>query len=368
MQNSSAEMNLPVKTKSGTGRRTVFVVTLALLIIALGVAMSLSLRFFPGATERLAALLVTLFSREERLEVTSDKADLSVNDVFTLSYKHVGRDNDGTYAVTYGCSTKVELALVTLVGTSTQTSKIACDNQIDITPAEGEKYGSVSMTTLSTTESISAVPVSIAFLPEGTTTPSVKGTAIIVIQNENPTTSTPVTPIPTTTPKKTAPPKAGTPTTYVPLPGGTTAGPVSTSSYQVASGVPTQTGRPDFAVRIIETGVVDKVTGTFTATSSFRSSDRIAVKFEVRNDGGRDSGSWYFNAVLPTFPSHIFTSPSQASLVPGARIEFTLGFDNIAMSVNMSHDFVVNADPGSSIGEASETNNIAKVTITDVTP
>lgn len=371
-QNTGSETSLPINkaVSSSTGRGTVIIVGSALLVMILGVLASLSFRFYPDATGRLTALLVTLFSREERIEILTDKSQTEINETFTISYKHIGRDGNGTYVLNYPCSTETVLGLSSIVGTSTQTSAIGCDNQFDITPKEGEKFGSISLAAISTTETISAVPVTISFLPQGTTTPSVNGSVIVVVENSNPKVVSPVNGTPTTTPvvKKPTPPKVGTPTTtYVPITNETTAGPVTTTSYPIAGGAPVQNGQPDLATRIIEIGTVDKITGAFTATSSFKSSDRIAVKFEVRNDGGRDSGSWYFNAVLPTFPSHIFTSPSQNSLIPGARIEFTLGFDNIAMQPNFSREFVANADPGSSIGEANETNNIAKVMITNVT-
>src|SRR3989338_4436830 len=40
-------------------------------------------------------------------------------------------------------------------------------------------------------------------------------------------------------------------------------------------------GKPDLAVKILETGVIDKVTNVWTATTSLRSIDRIAVRFFV---------------------------------------------------------------------------------------
>lgn len=123
-------------------------------------------------------------------------------------------------------------------------------------------------------------------------------------------------------------------------------------------------GKPDLAVKVLETGSVDKATNVFTATTSLRSTDRIAVRFSVENLGTKETGSWYFNAVLPTYPSHIYSSNSQMSLKPGERIEFTLGFDSVEKKDGNA--VIINADPANSVFEASEENNIARVTIDGV--
>lgn len=123
-------------------------------------------------------------------------------------------------------------------------------------------------------------------------------------------------------------------------------------------------GKPDLAVKISETGVIDKITNIFTATTSLRSIDRIAVRFSVENLGTKETGSWYFNAVLPTYPSHIYSANSQTSLLPGDRIEFTLGFDSVEKKDG--NVVVINVDPANSIFEASEENNIARITIDGV--
>lgn len=181
-------------------------------------------------------------------------------------------------------------------------------------------------------------------------------------------TSTEVTLATTTAVEKTEPtPIKNTP----PTPPIIEPGPITTATYPIEGTAPTKptqnAGRIDLVSEIIEIGTLDRLTGAFTPTTAFKSTDRIAVRFQVKNIGGRESGSWYFNAVLPTFPSHIFTSESQPSLLPDARIEYTLGFDNVSMTTT-TREFVVNADPANSIGEADESNNIAKISIDSVTP
>ena len=120
-------------------------------------------------------------------------------------------------------------------------------------------------------------------------------------------------------------------------------------------------GEPDLAVTILATGIIDEQ-NNFLPTDSISRTKRGAVTFEIRNIGTKESGSWTFNAVLPTFPMQIFHSKAQKSLLPGDRIEFTLGFDQIT---NLPDGVItINADPTGSIKEISEENNIRQKTIT----
>jgi hypothetical protein len=91
---------------------------------------------------------------------------------------------------------------------------------------------------------------------------------------------------------------------------------------------------------------------------------RIAVRFAVENLGTRTSPQWTFNAVLPTYPGNIFSSPSQQALGPGDRIEFTLGFDSVIDAD--TGVLTVNVDPAGSINESTKANNIIHYTVTSV--
>lgn len=123
-------------------------------------------------------------------------------------------------------------------------------------------------------------------------------------------------------------------------------------------------GTIDLAVRFIELGIVDKTTGSFTASSTPSRSMigmRVAARFSVENVGTRTSDQWSFNAVLPTFPSHIYSSPTQQILGPGDRIEFTLGFDSF--EEDNEGILVINVDPTNRINERNKDNNILRRTI-----
>ena len=143
-------------------------------------------------------------------------------------------------------------------------------------------------------------------------------------------------------------------------------------------GTPTTTVRPisgnqvsnpngfiDLAPHIIEVGLVDKSTGAFVATTTPNRSlftHRVAVRFAVENLGTKTSDQWTFNAVLPTFPSHIFSSPAQQALGPGDRIEYTLSFDSF---VDADEGVLtINVDPTSRVfNEPNKANNILKYTV-----
>jgi len=120
----------------------------------------------------------------------------------------------------------------------------------------------------------------------------------------------------------------------------------------------------DLAVKITDLGILDKNTNIFTPTQTFSSTDRIAVRFVVENVGGTQSPSWYFNAVLPTNPNHIFQSEYQKALAPRDKIEFTLGFDSIEKTDG--NIFTVNIDPAELIAEKTKVNNIIQLTINGV--
>ena len=120
-------------------------------------------------------------------------------------------------------------------------------------------------------------------------------------------------------------------------------------------------GQVDLVATIDAVGILGQ-NNEFTATSTLRVSDKIAVKFTVTNIGDKKSEGWYFNAVLPTSPSHIFHSKSQQVLAPGEKIEFVIGFDKAKIGENQI--IVINVDPSGGIKESDKENNIVKEFIT----
>jgi len=121
--------------------------------------------------------------------------------------------------------------------------------------------------------------------------------------------------------------------------------------------------RIDFLATVDAIGIIDE-NDQFVATSTIQVKNKIIVKFTVKNIGNKKSNSWYFNAVLPTSPFHIFHSKSQQALAPGEKIEFTMGFDRPKVGDNQL--VIVNVDPTGGIKESNKDNNIAKEFVTIV--
>ena len=133
---------------------------------------------------------------------------------------------------------------------------------------------------------------------------------------------------------------------------------INTYPIENAIKVSDPSGKADLSAEITEIGILDSVTNEFIATTTLRSSDKIAFKFIISNLGTKKAEGWSFNAVLPTKPFHIFHSNTQATLMTGERIEYAMGFDKAKEGDN--EVIIVNVDPNRSIYELNESNNIIK--------
>jgi len=145
------------------------------------------------------------------------------------------------------------------------------------------------------------------------------------------------------------------------------AGPGSNSVYEIINDPTTPISLAsdlvDFTANIDSIGIINSE-GQFIASSTPNTKNKIAVKFTIKNIGNKKSDNWYFNAVLPTSPYHIFSSKSQQALAPGEKIEFTMGFDRPKIGENQL--IIINVDPSGGIKEPNKTNNIVKEFITIV--
>ncbi len=170
-----------------------------------------------------------------------------------------------------------------------------------------------------------------------------------------------VSPSPTVTPSEPG-------VVYLPEPTAAVTATSSTSTpgtgYPVAyvpSGTPSGTAstrKADLAVRVLNTGVIDKTTGIYSVRSVVDASERAAVQFEVTNIGGKASGGWTFSALLPKESAQkIYTSPLQHSLGAGDAILYTMGFDNIESRGQVQ--LLISVDEGNLIPEIREDNNLA---------
>jgi hypothetical protein len=138
-------------------------------------------------------------------------------------------------------------------------------------------------------------------------------------------------------------------------------------------------GRADLAVRILQTGVLTYnnqfvPTNTIGANSatypyygngsayggSFKTGDRVAVKFEITNQGQSATGAWNFRADLTgNGASKTYQNPQyENSIPPGGRAVYTIAFDNMQTG---SSNITIFADNLNQVNEFNEGNNTASV-------
>lgn len=135
--------------------------------------------------------------------------------------------------------------------------------------------------------------------------------------------------------------------------------------------ITTGDGRADLSVRILQTGIlaynnqfvpastVNGTTGVYGG--NFRTGDRVAVQFEITNQGRSASGMWNFRAELTGngYPSKNYENPQYESSIPaGGRAVYTIAFDNIQIGSNTITIFL---DHLNQVNEFNEGNNIGSV-------
>lgn len=311
--------------------------------------------YFPQVFNRLMAAVVTFtqsFIPAERLTVYASPNEIKTGEEVALTWAHQNQRGDGTYSLSYPCQEGIYLGVKVASGEKT----LLCDKPSDIFNEENI----VTLKIFNESTSRAEVPVTLRYTKENSTDPSLSAAVILSVEEEEililetPEVIPPAPQAPA--PKPITPAPSAAPQTLTP-------GTRTEKTYTVGDSSPATTpfGKVDLAPKILDIGVIDKITNVFTPTTTLKVSDRIAVKFEVENIGTAASGDWYFSAVLPTYPMFIFQSESQQTLNPGDKIEYTIGFDQAEPDVDGR--FLVNVDPNSALAEASETNNMATATI-----
>ncbi len=138
----------------------------------------------------------------------------------------------------------------------------------------------------------------------------------------------------------------------------TTAGANTNNTYQIGSGPATVApyGLSDLTVYITEFGYLTTTSSdSFVAASTVPSGDRPAVKFTIKNIGTNWTGTWRFNASIPTQRAYTFESELQQSLAPGESIDYTLGFDQATTGSDQLISITANFDHAAI--ESNENNN-----------
>ncbi len=264
-----------------------------------------------------------MFKSSKKEIVVTAPVKVSANTPFNVSWKY-STNSRGTYAVLYQCAQGLKM--------SVDGNAIPCGAAYTL----GNATGSVSMLpTLTATTSVQS-GISVLFIPSaaGTTGPEATGSVSVNVVTGSLDTPIVVKPAPVVeTPTPTPQPKP-TPT-------------------------PSPTPRPvtpaDLSVRVIAVGVIDSYTGAFSARAPYSPNEVSAVQFDIQNVGGSHSGSYTFQAQIPTSQPYTFSSQVQPSLAPGAHVVNTLRF-----SPAMSGTFSVQV----SGSDSNKTNNYASSWVT----
>lgn len=305
------------------------------------------LSLFPNAKTFLAnavAGLQSVFVPADRIVISTVDNQIVVNKPFTLTWEHRGKNNDGSYVFSYECSDDVFLARR---DSGTQTT-IFCNTQVPVSADEKE----IALIAVGSIDGVVEIPVRITFTGNTLTAPSLRGDAVLFVQDTYLDTATS-----TDTVSPAAPSDGGSQTNQmtdaVVVPQYTTV-PVITQPFSDPN------GKTDLAVRVLGYGLVNTKTGVFTEEDEIPrdlpSGKRAAIRFEIVNLGTKESGAWEFEVKLPTSPSYTYNSDRQQSLFPGDKIVYTIGFDRVRNADE--GDYTITADPDKKIEESNERNNI----------
>lgn len=347
----NTSMNQDFSTNKANVVKVLAVIGFLSLIGLVGFA---SISLAPYATVALSRIMgaaVTLsstFVPKEEMIISSDKTEVSSGESFRLSFKRTS-ETSGSYTLSYPCLEGFYLEAETVArGKET----VFCNTPFSFVNIDN----SLSLRAFSTKAPYVDMPITLFFTKNGSSKVTDSTLFTLTVSNKNIKSSTSNEETSVVAPKDTAPVK---PTETVKTPGEKKEQvyPGTTGSALVVND---PNGKPDLKVVVLEVGTVDKVTGTFTATSTLRRSDRIGVRFSVENIGTKYSPEWRFNAFLPTYPAYTFNSDSQTTLTPGDRVEFTIGFDQ-AIEGNQTVKFDI--DPQGAVPELLEDNNSATVAI-----
>lgn len=142
---------------------------------------------------------------------------------------------------------------------------------------------------------------------------------------------------------------------------GTTAGQPTTTTYPTTVRVAPY-GLADLTVTIISVGYLKSASpNDYVASDTVPEGMRPAVKFKVKNIGTNWTGTWRFEATIPTRSSYTFKSDVQQSIGPGDSIDYTLGFDQADDGSDRAVTITVNSD--NSVNESNKNNNVATATL-----
>lgn len=240
-------------------------------------------------------------------------------DPLTVSWKYTPTTT-GSYAVLYQCRTGFQFVTYSA---NNSYNAIPCGSAFNTGSA------STSIAVIPVLDGTTTTPVSLTvlYIPTGIGAQTT-GTATINIHAGS------LVMAPATTPAKTT----------------------TTTTKAKTTVVHRATGPADLSVHIVAVGVIDPGTGAFIARTPTSPSDMAAVEFDIANVGNSSTGTYYFQAQLPTQSGYNYQSPAQASLAPGDHVLNTLRFTQVAAG---GGTFTVTVDPAGNVADYNANNNYA---------
>lgn len=150
------------------------------------------------------------------------------------------------------------------------------------------------------------------------------------------------------------------PTRVVPA---TTAGTQTSGVRQIGTVAPAPYGLPDLSVTISAIGYLTTDSAdSFVGSGTVPAGKRPAVKFTIKNVGTNWSGTWRFNASIPTKTTYTYESERQQSLAAGDSIDYVLGFDRA--STGTSQPITITANFDKALVESNMNNNTISANLT----
>jgi len=317
----------------------------AILVVFIIIVILMSVSYIPrimsGISNSLSAALYSVFVPAENASITASKSIMNSGEDFIINFKK-GDLTNGIFTVSYACNSSADLVSVETNGLK----KIDCDTSYYL--LDNETSIKIRPTT---SESVVRLVVNGAFENNDTQKTESIGVVRMTIKNDSIGGTVVNTPVSTSS-NQTAPANTNTAPTY-------------NTTYVPASNYvqPTYYGKPDLAVRILQTGILNQYNNVISVRNQFTYSDMVGIKFEIRNDGDANTGPWYFTATLPSLSTPVYTSNTQISLKPGESIIFTLGFSDLTNE--RIGIITINADPRNTVTESIEYNNVLTQTITN---
>lgn len=310
----------------------------AILVVFLIIVILMSVSYLPNIISRisssLSAALYSIFVPAEEASMTISKNIVNSGNDVVVNFKDGDETTNSIYTISYACDANLNLLSVENSGLK----NINCDESYYLL----DNSNSITIRPITTNESIVRLVLNGSLENNETQKIEKIGVARITIKNDNANTTVNYPPAPTATTTVNPPTYTPPTTTYIP---------------------PTYYGKPDLAVRLLQTGLLGTNGVIITNQTQFNYTDTVGLKFEIRNDGDAVTGPWLFTAILPSISTPIYNSVTQISLRPGESIIFTLGFSNLTNQYNSL--ITITADPANTVMESTETNNTILYNITN---